>query len=138
VGGLVRLNEHLSGVVAASRAPRDLAEKLERAFGRTEVGDEERRVRVDDSDQRDVRDVEPLRDDLSSDEDVDVPRLQIGVDRFGGAACTQGFTVHAPNPLAREKAHRRFRDLFGPGSVVTDVGRGAVGHFAGGSERASQ
>ena len=50
----------------------DLREELERAFARTKVGEVQRRVGQDDTDERDARGVVPLRDHLRSDQHVEL------------------------------------------------------------------
>ena len=67
-----RLDDHLAALRPAPRAARDLAQELEAPLGRAEVRQVDPDVRVDDADERHVREVEPLRDHLRAEENVDL------------------------------------------------------------------
>jgi hypothetical protein len=67
-----RLDEHGAAARAATCAAGHLREQLERALAGAEVGQVHRDVGIDHADERDVREVEALRDHLRAEQDVDV------------------------------------------------------------------
>ena len=66
------LDDNGALVFAASSASRDLADKLEGAFGGAEIGLGEGGVGVDDADQSHVREIETLGDHLRAQEELEV------------------------------------------------------------------
>ena len=64
------LQKRVAGFVAASRASRRLAKKLERALGRARIGVGETHVGVDYADKGQKREVMPLGDQLRADDEV--------------------------------------------------------------------
>ncbi len=81
--GIARLDEHRAGAIASPGPARDLHEDLERALGRAKVGHRERRVGVDDTDQRDARQIVSLGHHLRSDQDVHLARAHALEHRLG-------------------------------------------------------
>ena len=67
-----RLHEHATALRAAPRPPRNLRHELKRPLASPKVGKVQPRVGIHDSDDRDVRKVEPLGDHLGSEQDVDL------------------------------------------------------------------
>ena len=67
------LDDHVATFGAAARTPRDLTQELKRPLRSAEVGQIDADVRVDDTDQRDVRKIEPLGDHLRAEEHVHLP-----------------------------------------------------------------
>ena len=73
-GGRVRgegLNDDFAFEFAPTGAASDLSEKLKRAFACAEVWDVQPKVRVEDTDEGDVGEVQPFGYHLSADDDVD-------------------------------------------------------------------
>ena len=70
---LVRLHEHLACGIAATCAASHLNEEVKCALGCTKIGNGERRIRIDDADQSDVRQIVPLRHHLSAHQDIYFP-----------------------------------------------------------------
>ena len=68
----VGLHENFAGRFAAAGASGDLREQLERAFAGAEIGQVQREIGVDDSDERHIRKMQTFRDHLRADEDVDL------------------------------------------------------------------
>ena len=68
----MRLHDRLARLLAAAGAAGDLRQQLEGPLGGAEIGQAEADVGRDDADQRDAREVVPLRDHLRADEDVDL------------------------------------------------------------------
>src|SRR5580704_6064712 len=66
----VGLHKHLSRRLASSRATSHLGQELKGPLTRTEVRHVECEIGVDDSDQRDIREMQTFRDHLGADEDV--------------------------------------------------------------------
>ena len=108
--GVPGLHEDPPGHVAAAGAPRDLDEELEGALARPEVGDAERRVGVDDADERHVRQVVPLGDHLRPDEDVDLARAHPRQDRLDAAAAGH-VAVEPRDARHRERRGERLLEL---------------------------
>ena len=69
--GLVGLDDREARPLAATGPADGLGEELVRPLGGALVGQVEGDVRRDDADERDVRDVEALRDEARPDEDVE-------------------------------------------------------------------
>src|SRR5664280_1444132 len=72
-----RLHKNLALHVAATGASGNLREKLEGAFARSKIRLMQRGVRVNDADERDVRKMQPLRNHLRADKDVNFPCAKI-------------------------------------------------------------
>src|SRR4051812_37628396 len=70
--GRVGLNEDFPRCFAPAGPTSDLGEQLKGAFACPEVRQVEREIGVDDSDERDVGEMEALRDHLRTDQDVDL------------------------------------------------------------------
>jgi hypothetical protein len=73
----VSLYKNFTGRFSTSRASGDLREKLKRAFACAKIGQMQREICIDDSDQRHIRKMKTLRDHLCTDEDVDVACAEI-------------------------------------------------------------
>src|SRR5688572_22542371 len=67
-----RLHEDLALDIAPPRAPGDLRDQLKGPFARAKVGNVQRQVGVNNSDERHVRKVQALRNHLRADKDVDL------------------------------------------------------------------
>ena len=73
------LDIDFSGHVSSACATGDLSQELECSFPSPKIGHMQSNVRVDDTHQSDVGEIEPLGDHLGADQDVDFPgskRLQ--------------------------------------------------------------
>src|SRR5205085_8872351 len=105
---VICLNQDATGQSASARAPCDLRDELERSLRGAEVWQRKPRVNRDDADERDVREVVPLRNHLRADEHVEFARgeTQDGLlvdgaargrvavearDAESGGACAQNF-----------------------------------------------
>src|ERR1035437_353370 len=75
-----RLHKNFAFHIAATGATGDLREKLEGAFARSKIRLMQRGVRVNDADERDVREMQPFRDHLRADENVNFARTKIAED----------------------------------------------------------
>ena len=73
----VSLHKNFARRFAASRATGHLREKLKRSFARAEIGQMQREIGVDDSDERHVWKMQTFRDHLRADEDVDLAGAEI-------------------------------------------------------------
>src|SRR5207244_2753041 len=107
---VVCLYEDAPGRLAAPRAPGHLDEELERALRRAKIGDRERSVRADDADERDVRQIVPLRDHLRADEDVDLARTDAREDLLHVLAA-RDVAIEPRDPRLRERARERLLEL---------------------------
>ena len=96
------LDEDLAALGSASRAAGDLHHELKRPLVRAEVRQAERRVRVDDADDRHVREVQALGDHLRAEEDVDLSFAEGRQDALVPAALPHGVGVHPPEADLRE------------------------------------
>src|SRR6202142_2267447 len=72
-----RLHEHLAFNVAATGATGDLREQLEGALARAKIRLMQREVGVNDADERDVREMQALRNHLGADQDVGLAGAKI-------------------------------------------------------------
>ena len=72
MAGHPRLDDHVPALRAAAGAAGDLAQQLEGALRGAEVGEIDADVGIDHTHQRDVREVEPLRDHLGAEQHVHV------------------------------------------------------------------
>ena len=124
-----RLHEHLALDVAASRASGDLREELERPLARTKIGQVQAEVGVDDANERDVWKVQPFRDHLRADEDVDLA----GAERAERLAirflARHRVGVHALHNGLWENFRDGFLDFFRSRAGVADAGVLALGTF---------
>ena len=66
-----RLHEHLALHISAPRPAGHLREQLKRPLSRAEIRLVQREVRIDDSDQRDIRKMQSLGDHLRAHQDID-------------------------------------------------------------------
>ena len=73
----VSLHKHFARSFAASGASRHLRQKLKGPFARAEVGQMQRQIGVDNSDKRDIRKMQTLRNHLCADENVDLAGAKI-------------------------------------------------------------
>ncbi len=70
--GVKGLDQDSTAPITTARATRDLSDELKRLARRAIVGQMQRRVSIDHTDQRDVGKVEPLGDHLCPQQDVDL------------------------------------------------------------------
>src|SRR5688572_1929450 len=97
-----RLDEYEPTLGATPRPARHLCHQLERALRRTEVGKIEPDVSVNNSDERHVREVEPLGDHLCTEEDVDFATGD-AIENVGvSPACGRGIDVHTRHTRRRQ------------------------------------
>src|SRR5262249_12978232 len=106
--------------IAAPRASGDLREKLEGPLARAKIRQVQPHVGVDDSDERDVREVQPLRDHLRADEDVDLARAERAKRLAIRLAMPHYIGVHALHDGPREKFLHGILDLLRAGAGVSD------------------
>ena len=99
-------------------ASRDLRDELACPFGGAEVGEVERRVGVDDADEHDVGEVEPLGDHLRADEDLDLAGAE-GVERpLVAAAGAHRVGVHPGDARPGEEPAHLLLELLRPGAAL--------------------
>ncbi len=109
-----RLDVHGSRRRAAAGPSRHLGEQLEGLLGRAEIREVQQRVRREDADRSDVREVVALRDHLRSDEARRAARLKI-FDDGGGAAAPRGIAVEHDGRHAGEELSESLGDTLGAG-----------------------
>ena len=73
----VGLHKNFPWGLTSPGASSHLCEKLKRPFASAEIGQMQRQVRIDNSDQRHVRKMQTFRDHLRADENVDFARAEI-------------------------------------------------------------
>ena len=114
VAGLKVCTMTRPGVGAAPGAPGDLREELERALGGAEVGEGERGVGEHHADERDAREVVPLRHHLRADEHVDLAPREAREQRRGRRprCATASRSSRATRARGKSVAHRLL-DLLG-------------------------
>src|SRR5277367_3921314 len=105
-----RLHKHLTLDVAATGATGDLREQLEGAFARAKIRLMQRKIGVNDADERDVRKMQALRDHLRADEDVGFARAKITEDFPVVILALHRVGVHALDARLGEKFGKRLLD----------------------------
>src|SRR2546423_6201923 len=93
-----RLNQNAPTFDSAPRSPGNLAQKLEAALRCTEIGQIDSNVSVNHPDESDVRKVQPLRDHLGAEQDVDLTRGNAVEDSRVRPFPTCGVDVHPRYP----------------------------------------
>ncbi len=106
-----RLDDDFPALGSAARASRDLAEQLEAAFRRAEVGQVDADVRIDDADERDVREIEALGDHLGAEQDVDFAAAHAVEDVGVRPFAARGVDVHARDARVRIPLEQQALDL---------------------------
>ena len=94
--GIVGLDEHAAGLVAAAGAAGDLLDLLEAALGGAQVAAGEAEVGIDHADQGEVGEVIALGDQLGADDDVDLaapPSRRRTRRRLGGDQIVSEVTI---------------------------------------------
>ena len=115
-----RLHEHLALDVAAPGAAGDLREQLEGALARAEIRLMQRKIGVNDADERDVREMQPFGNHLRADEDVGLARAKIAEHFSVIILALHRVGVHAPDARVREKFHEGFLDFLRAHTGVAD------------------
>ena len=129
-GGMKRreaLHEHLALDVATTGAAGHLREQLKRALARAEIGNVQAEVRVNDADQRDIFEVQALRNHLRSHEDVRLPRLEISEHAAVVLLALHQVRVHPLHPRVREQFGQRLLHPLGAEAGVADRCAPALG-----------
>jgi hypothetical protein len=98
------LDDHEAGFAAAPRAPRDLADQLEGAFGGAEVWKVEGGVGADDPDEAHPREVEALGDHLGAEHDPGLAPGKAVKGREIVAGRGHGVGVNAQEVFAHDQA----------------------------------
>ena len=117
-----RLHEHFALDVAATGATGDLREQLKGAFARAKIRLMQRQVGVNDADERDVRKMQPLRDHLRADEDVNFARAKIAEHFAVIILALHRVGVHAFDARLGKKFRERLLDLLRARAGKTDRG----------------
>src|SRR5260370_23938197 len=110
---VVSLNQNASRDIAAPGASCDLDEQLESSLACAKIGDAERRVCVDDSNERPAREVMALGDHLCSDENVHLACTNSSEDGLDLLAA-RDVTIQPGNARLRKGCRQRIFQLFGP------------------------
>src|SRR6185369_7128772 len=100
----------------------NLRKQLEGAFARAKIRLMQREVGVDDADERDVREMQPLSDHLRADENVDLARAKIAEDFAVIILALHRVGVHALDTGLWEKFSERLLDLLRAGAGKSDRG----------------
>ena len=124
---LVSLNNHPSGIVRAPCPARDLRNQLERPLRAAVIGQVQRHIRRDHADQRNLREIQPLRDHLCADHHVRLARSEPPEQLFVRVLFTGGVHVHAHRPRIRKKAIHLFLDLLRARAEILDIPSFAFG-----------
>ena len=113
-------------MLPAPRPSRHLRQQLERALGRAEVRHVDGRIRADDADQRDIREIQSLGDHLRADQNVGVALPEVAHDAGMRALFRGGVAVHARDARCREHAQHLFLDLLRADAERLDLHAAAV------------
>src|SRR4051812_616698 len=115
------LDQNLPSFGAAARPARDLTQELEATLGRTEIGQIDSNVRVDDPNEGDIRKVEALGDHLGSEQDVHLA----GGDAIKYASvrpfAAGGVDIHAGNSRRWKSLHQQTLHLLGAQSALLEI-----------------
>src|SRR6516165_10044885 len=97
----VTLDENFSRRFAASGAPRHLRQQLKRPLTRAKIRKMQRQIRVDDSNEGNIWKMQPLRNHLRPDQDIDL----------AGTKLTQRFAIRflARHRVGIHSSHNRIR-----------------------------
>src|SRR5947208_8187165 len=80
----VRLHKNFAGRLASPGASSYLREKLKGSFARAEIGQMQRQIGVDDSDERHIREMQAFASNLYSNRDGEITRLEVAwISRIG-------------------------------------------------------
>src|SRR5262249_5352720 len=101
--GIDRLDDRFARLIAAAGAAGDLCEQLERALRGTKIGDPEPDISRDDADEGHARKVVPLRDHLSTDQDIDLAIPESRQQRAERAFPANGVAIEARDPRRRKR-----------------------------------
>ena len=111
---MARLDQHPAALGPPARAAGHLGEELEGSLGGAEIGQVEAGVGVHHADQRDVGEVEPLRDHLGADQEIHLAPLHRAEDPLVGPLGAGGVEVHARHPGAGIALRQQLLELLGP------------------------
>ena len=118
--GRERLHDDTSTTVTASRAAGHLSDQLKRALGGSEIGEVQGTVGVDHANQQHVGKVEPFRDHLCAQEDVDLSAAECREHFLVAARLAHRVAIHpCDGGIAESSFHFRFQSL-GPEPSVAD------------------
>ena len=115
VGGSKRLQDHASGLFAASGATRDLREKLHAALPGAEVGKSKGPVRVECADERHAGEVVPLGDHLGADQDIDLAACEAREQRGRLAWACCRVAIESSCSRLRQQSAQLLLDALGSG-----------------------
>jgi len=93
-----RLHKHLTLDITATGATGDLREQLEGPFARAKIRLMQREIGVNNAHERDIRKMQPFRDHLRADEDIDLARAKIAKDLSIIILALHRVGVHALDP----------------------------------------
>src|SRR5205814_975244 len=102
----------------ASSATSDLAHELERALGGAEVGKIDADIRIDDANQRDIREIESFRDHLRAEQDVDLAPADTIEDLRVRPFAARRIDVHARDACRRITLGDQPLDLLRPEAAL--------------------
>ena len=124
---VIRLNDHLSRKLRPSRAPRHLRKQLERPLGRAEVWHVKRTIGIEDANERDIREVEPLRNHLRAEKDIRLAAPERGKNVVVRVLARCRVCVHAENLRIGEALRKRGLRTLGADALVLKRRRAARG-----------
>ena len=102
------LHDYFPGLIAPPRATGHLHEQLEGAFIGAKIGDVHRDIRVDQSDQCDIGEIESLPDHLRADEHINLARAKLGEHFAKPILLAHRIRIHPFDARARQHASHRF------------------------------
>ncbi len=104
------LDQHLARSFRATRAARDLHDRLREPFARAEVRAEKSLVCVQHDDERDVREIVPLRQHLRPDENIDLLAVDSLEHRLEVASLADAVSVESRNRGLGKRCGNRLLD----------------------------
>ena len=118
--GAIGLHDDFAGAVSAARASGHLGEQLKRLLRRTEVGQAQAGVGIDDAHEGNAGIVVSLGEHLRADEDVDVALGEAPEDLRVTALAGGGVRVHALDARLGERVHQVFLGFLRAGAEIDE------------------
>ncbi len=114
------LHKNLALHIAPPRPARHLGEQLKRPFSRPKIRHVQTQIRIDHPDQRDILEVQTLRDHLRADQDVDLPRLEVAQRPPVIILPLHQIRIHPLNPRLRKQLPQRLLHPLRPHPRIPD------------------
>src|SRR5258708_3464457 len=123
----MRLHEHFPSRLAATGTTGDLRNELKGAFRSAEIGQMQRNIGIDHTDECDTRKIKPFRAHLRADEDVEFTAGKIVVDALVDMARSRSVAIEPGKLDERKVVENFFLDALRAHTVMTKLHALALG-----------